>query len=377
MKFGNIAANITERVDDPSAAGVDRYVGLEHLDPESTSIRRWGSPSDVESTKLRFYPGDVIYGRRRAYQRKLGVADFDGICSAHALVLRAKPDVCLPEFLPYFLQSDVFHQRALDISVGSLSPTINWKTLAVQEFALPPIKEQPKIVELLGATDTLVSRLRRSIGLIGGVEAAMVAQVARIEGAPELILQNCCAAPISYGIVQPGLDTPGGVPYVNVEDMTAGPLSLAALPRTSSAISARHGRTLLQPGDVLVALRGPIGLTAVISEDLAGANLSRGVARLHPTPGVDGTYLALCLSSPQFRAQIRAAATGSTFKELKIGALRQLRVPVPDLDRQREIAESVGRVRQVQAATADQIASTVHLRQTLLGKLLQGVADVQ
>lgn len=162
VKFGSIAASITERVDDPSASGVDRYVGLEHLDPDSTTIQRWGSPSDVEATKLRFYPGDVIYGRRRAYQRKLGVADFDGICSAHALVLRARPDVCLPEFLPYFLQSDAFHQRALDISVGSLSPTINWKTLTVQEFTLPPIDEQRSMVSLL----TQASRLSRSISIV-------------------------------------------------------------------------------------------------------------------------------------------------------------------------------------------------------------------
>lgn len=160
VKFGDIAASIAERVDDPSAAGVDRYVGLEHLDPDSVAIRRWGSPSDVESTKLRFYPGDVIYGRRRAYQRKQGVADFEGICSAHALVLRAKPAVCLPEFLPYFLQSDAFHQRALDISVGSLSPTINWRTLAVQEFALPPIEEQQQIVDLVGAVDRVAEGLR-------------------------------------------------------------------------------------------------------------------------------------------------------------------------------------------------------------------------
>jgi hypothetical protein len=153
--FSQIAESITERVDDPSNAGVDRYVGLEHLDPESTKIRRWGSPEDVESTKLRFYPGDVVYARRRAYQKKLGVADFEGICSAHALVLRARPDACLPEFLPYFLQSGAFHQRALDISVGSLSPTINWKTLAVQEFALPPIDEQHRIIELLCAADRL------------------------------------------------------------------------------------------------------------------------------------------------------------------------------------------------------------------------------
>lgn len=104
---------------------MEYYVGLEHLDPDSLRIRRWGSPDDVEATKLCFKSGDIIFGRRRAYQRKLGVAEFDGTCSAHAMVLRAKPEVVLPEFLPFFMQSDLFMNRAVKISVGSLSPTIN------------------------------------------------------------------------------------------------------------------------------------------------------------------------------------------------------------------------------------------------------------
>ncbi|MBN0927048.1 restriction endonuclease subunit S, partial [Pseudomonas aeruginosa] len=87
------------------------------------------------------------------YQRKLGVAEFDGICSAHAMVLRAKPDVVLPAFLPFFMQSDLFMSRAVEISVGSLSPTINWKTMAVQEFVLPPLEEQQRAVHFLSAVE--------------------------------------------------------------------------------------------------------------------------------------------------------------------------------------------------------------------------------
>ena len=154
--FDDIASSISDRVDDPRFSGVDRYVGLEHLDPQSIKIRKWGAPDDVSATKLRFYPGDVIYGRRRAYQRKLGVADFEGICSAHALVLRAKEDVCLAKFLPYFLQTDLFHQKAVDISVGSLSPTINWKTLARQTFFLPSLKDQEKIIEIISSIDRTI-----------------------------------------------------------------------------------------------------------------------------------------------------------------------------------------------------------------------------
>jgi restriction endonuclease S subunit len=153
VKFGQLAECVNERVDNPAQAGVDRYVGLEHLDPESLTIRRWSTPDQVESTKLRFLPGDIIFGKRRAYQRKLAVANFEGICSAHAMVLRARPGAVVPEFLPFFMQSDTFMERAQAISVGSLSPTINWKTLAGEEFALPPLEKQRQFAIELSAVD--------------------------------------------------------------------------------------------------------------------------------------------------------------------------------------------------------------------------------
>ena len=145
-----MADQINDRVI-PAEAEVERYVGLEHLDSDSLQIRRWGDPSEVESTKLRFQPGDIIFGKRRVYQRKVAVAETEGICSAHAMVLRAKPKVVMPEFLPFFMQSDVFMERALSISVGSLSPTINWRILAKEEFVLPPIQDQGPLVDVLTA----------------------------------------------------------------------------------------------------------------------------------------------------------------------------------------------------------------------------------
>ena len=60
----------------------------------------------------------------------------DGLFSAHGMVLRARPTLVRPDFLPFFMQSDVFMDRAEQISVGSLSPTINCRTLKEQEFVV-------------------------------------------------------------------------------------------------------------------------------------------------------------------------------------------------------------------------------------------------
>ena len=102
-RFDEMATQVNDRVDIPAESGVQRYVGLEHLDPDSLRIRRWGNITDVGATKLRFKPGDIVFGKRRVYQRKIAVADFEGICSAHAMVLRANPKVVLPSFLPFFI----------------------------------------------------------------------------------------------------------------------------------------------------------------------------------------------------------------------------------------------------------------------------------
>ena len=155
FRFDKIAQKISERVD-PNETDLDTYIGLTHIDGEDIHIRRTGTSDDVKGTKLRFYPGDVIFGRRRAYQRKAAIATMHGFCSAHALVLRANPDVIDLKLFPFFLHSDQFMHRAVDISVGSLSPTINWGKLKVQEFQIPPKEKQAHLAELLWSLDDVI-----------------------------------------------------------------------------------------------------------------------------------------------------------------------------------------------------------------------------
>ncbi len=156
-RFDEMVQNISERVE-PGQTDLDVYVGLEHIDPDSLHIKRHGHPSDVEGTKLRFYKGDIIFGRRRAYQRKTALAMTDGICSAHAMVLRAKEDVVDPMFLPFLFHSKSFIDMAITISVGGLSPTINWKDIAKQVFLLPPKPEQKRLAALLWAADEMIEK---------------------------------------------------------------------------------------------------------------------------------------------------------------------------------------------------------------------------
>jgi len=156
-RFDQLAQKVSETVD-PNTTELEIYVGLEHLDAESIHLKRKGIPSDVSGGKLKCYPGDVIFGKRRAYQRKAAIVDFEGICSAHAFVLRANPEVIDPDLFPFFLHSDLFMHCAVDISVGGLSPTINWGQLKEQEFLLPPKDQQAQLAKLLWAMDDVIEK---------------------------------------------------------------------------------------------------------------------------------------------------------------------------------------------------------------------------
>lgn len=149
-RFDEIAINSTQKKK-PIEEDRFHYVGLEHIDPECFEIQQYGSEVAPVGEKLVMKKGDILFGKRRAYQRKVAIAPCDGIFSAHGMVLRPKTGVIDSSYFPFFISSDTFMETAIRISVGGLSPTINWKDLAKQEFELPSLEEQKNLADKLWA----------------------------------------------------------------------------------------------------------------------------------------------------------------------------------------------------------------------------------
>lgn len=154
-KFSDLAKNIVEKVV-PKKSNLNHYIGLKHLDSGSLHISRFGKTSEIEGDKLKIYKGDLIFAKRNSYLKRVAVAKFDAVASAHSMVLRANKENVMPDFLAFFMLSETFWEKAIEISVGSLSPTINWKVLAKQEFLLPSITEQKKLLNVFEHADQLV-----------------------------------------------------------------------------------------------------------------------------------------------------------------------------------------------------------------------------
>ncbi|WBU62348.1 restriction endonuclease subunit S [Paracoccus albus] len=145
-------------------------------------------------------------------------------------------------------------------------------------------------------------------------------------------------APIVYGIVQPGPECPGGVPFVQSRDV-GGAVDVNVLNRTSQQIAEQYRRSKIALGDILFSLRGNIGQSSITPAELDGANIARGVARIRVGAKGDPEFVRYVLQGPVLQRLIARNANGSTFRELSIEELRKLPIPDVSLPEQLKIAE--------------------------------------
>jgi type I restriction enzyme S subunit len=161
-RFEQIAINCTQKripTEDDNAG----YIGLEHLDSGSLAVTRWGSQVPLKGEKLVMHKGDVLLGKRNAYLRRAAVCPHDGVFSAHGMVLQPKEEVIDKSFFPLFIASNYFFDEAIRISVGSLSPTVNWKDLKNVVFDLPSIDEQKRLASVLWAINDTIESYKKLI----------------------------------------------------------------------------------------------------------------------------------------------------------------------------------------------------------------------
>jgi len=164
VKFGDVVFEPKESSKDPVADGIDKVVGLEHIESENIHLRNFASIEEGTTFTKRFSEGDVLFGRRRAYLKKVALASFEGICSGDITVFRAKVDVILPSLLPFVVQNEKFYDYAIKHSAGGLSPRVKFKDLANYEFLLPPKDQQAQLAELLWSMDEVVEREKEVLG---------------------------------------------------------------------------------------------------------------------------------------------------------------------------------------------------------------------
>lgn len=354
------------------------------------------------------YSGDLVVNIMLAWNRGLGMSRHDGIVSPSYAVFQVAGAV-EPRFMHYMIRSDrvIGYFKAFSSGVIDSRLRLYPDVFGSLFCALPAISEQHAIADFLdretAKIDALVKEQERLVGLLEEKRAAAIA-VAMTESLgvsfpwcrtealsavneqrtwPLVALKRLIQAgtSISYGIVQPGPALDVGVPFVQTSNLVAGDFGEGSLQRTSPEIEAAYPRSRLQAGDVILGIRASVGAAALVPEALSGANLSRGIARIVLSDQMDRRFFVHYLHSIVAQAYWTANRQGSTFNEVSIETVRELLVPVPTMDVQRQVADRLDKVRIGFEALIREARSSVRLlterRSALISAAVTGKIDVR
>lgn len=365
VKFGDVVRLVTDHCD-PEAEGIERFVGLEHIEPGDLRIRSWGHVAEGTTFTSRFRSGQVLFGKRRAYQRKIGIADFNGVCSGDIYIFESmNPQALLPELVPFLCQTEAFFQHAVGTSAGSLSPRTNWASIAGHELALPPPDEQRRMARLLVAARDCLEALRDSheaslIVLQSYIDSAIGSSTVRTTTIQELVQLGVLEPPQdgNHGEKHPKASdyVTSGIPFLMAADIVDGTANLETCKHISEPLARNLRIGFAREGDILLTHKGTVGQVGVLRglrTEFAMLTPQVTYYRVADRKALLPDFLEVALLSSFFQSQLLTHGRQSTRSYVGITQQRQLRIPFPVPKIQREVANMVQQMNASRRALRD------------------------
>lgn len=396
VKFGDIAQNITDRIDNPKESGLKDYIGLEHLDTDEIRIKRYGLPDEVEATKFLCRKGDIIFGKRRAYLRKLAVTSRDAVVSAHSMVLRPKEEKVISDFLPWFMQSSQFWNTAFSISEGSLSPTIKWKTLSAQEFWIPSRTEQKKIAEILWGIESSVEKLEQLIQVTEKLKKGLLEELlskgighkkfkkTEIGEIPEdwdcktlfeaALNREEAVQTGPFGAQLHSYDyVETGVPLILIRNIENYEIVSKNIPFIAEEKAKQLNKYRIVPGDIVFSRVADVGRAAVAENEHNGWMISGQMLRVRlNNPKIRNEFVKFVIKTSNFRDILTAKTVGSTRDSINTTILGKMPIPIPPLREQERICKILNGFDSMTNCYKNHLVVLHSLRKKLTNSILSG-----
>lgn len=303
---------------------------------------------------------------------KLGIAGRQ-MCTSQAIAF-AIPDEKLVD-RRYMFHYLLAQRPALQArGRGGTQMNIGQADLKAWPIPLPPLNEQRRIAAILDQADFVRRKRREILAHLNILMRSIFHDTFESQDWPTVELSEVVreGTIVTYGIVQAGPEFEGGIPYIRTGDIVGSEIEVSGLRRTDPLIAARFQRSRVRTGDIVMSIRATVGTTAMVPPTIDGANLTQGTARIAPGESAAGAYLLGHLQSERAQRWINDQVKGATFREITLGRLRELPVPLPPLNLQQAFADRVEQVKAQRAVVQRDLAVYDELLASLQSRAFRG-----
>ncbi|WP_374938575.1 restriction endonuclease subunit S [Bifidobacterium longum] len=167
-KFSNLTDRVSMQSSDPDLPQVE----YEDIVSGEGTLNKDLRDKEGGKTGIKFYAGDVLYGKLRPYLMNWLYPQFNGVAVGDFWVLRATE--CDSSFLYRLVQTDSF-QRLANVSSGSKMPRADWNLISQSFFAVPAdYAEQRVIAKSLAELDDLITLHQRKLELLQNIKKSLL-----------------------------------------------------------------------------------------------------------------------------------------------------------------------------------------------------------
>lgn len=374
VKLGDIVREVKETCSDPESEGIERVVGLEHLIPLDIHIRDWKSISDGTTFTRVFRKGQVLFGRRRAYQRKAALAEFDGLCSGDIIVMEAIEDKLNPGLLPFIVHSDEFYEWAVSTSAGSLSPRTKFKHLAELEIRLPSVDIQEKISKLLWSVDELKNKTVRTISDLEDYKNSYLESKIFSQEGDKISLKDIGSVVRGVGYKPSDLGDEKSIdhyPILRSNNIQEGGLVFDDLNYVSK--NRIKSEQLLIKDDVVICMSNGskelVGKASVFHDYERPVSFGSFCAAFRPLDTQYGWLIGYIFKSHNYRKQISLLLTGSNINNLKPSDIDSISFkirPNSDFSEEKKVLERIDEMEKKAFSNLDNVKK---LGQSIINRL--------
>ena len=387
--MGELATEISQRVDNPAESEFEKFVGLEHFSSGDLKINRWKGTKNLVSSAKAFKAGDILLARRNAYLRRASLVDFDGCCSGDAFVLRENHDKVVPGFLAFVVNSNGLWDYANDNAAGTMSKRVKWRDLANYEFHLPPKAQQAELAELLWAMDEVIQTDRllvenlkiaekvyvenlitgvRSISIING-EYSLSKSNSPSEDWKIYSIEEVCNKVTDGEHLSP-IFLDSGEPILSAKDIREERIHIEDSKFISSeAFTLSRKRCNPEYDDVLIVSRGAtIGRTTVNKLKRAFA-LMGSVIVLKPNKLILGDYLGMLVSRASYQRRLLALSGSTAQQAIYLVDLKKSKIMIPGIEYQEIVVSLITQLKARIKASREKRQNSKALFNTIINQV--------